>query len=205
MKTASVRVKMCGMTRIDDIQKAIQLGVNAIGLVFYPQSPRAVGIKEARSLLRDIPPFVNTVAVLVNPKVSDVTQLLDELPIDFLQFHGDESPAFCEQFQHPYIKALHGDEPLIFNDYSSAKAILLDSATKTLRGGTGQTFNWELIPDARNKPLILAGGLNELNVASAVASCAPFAVDVCSGVEVSPGVKDPIKMQRFLDALWRNS
>lgn len=196
---------MCGMTRIDDIQKAIQLGVNAIGLVFYAKSPRAVSIESAKSLLQDIPPFVNTVAVLVNPEASYVTRLLDLVPIDFLQFHGDESPAFCEQFQHPYIKALHVDEHILFNDYSSAKAILLDSATKTLRGGTGQTFNWERIPDARNKPLILAGGLNELNVASAVASCAPFAVDVCSGVELSPGVKDPMKMQRFLDALWRNS
>ncbi len=197
---------MCGMTRIEDVEHAINLGVDAIGLVFYLKSSRCLSIERASLLLKDIPPFVDVVAVMVNPEREMVQHIIDQLPITLLQFHGDESPEFCQDSGIPYIKAVHpktSEQIVQFtNQYMQAKSILLDAATETSRGGTGHTFDWNIIPRELSKPYILAGGLNEQNIMDAVKVCRPYAVDVCSGVEISPGIKDHQKMSRFIKALW---
>lgn len=197
---------MCGMTRSEDIVHAINLGVDAIGLIFYSKSSRNISISHALKLIQDLPPFVDVVAVLVNPDADFVQQIVDELPIDLLQFHGDETPEFCKQFNKPFIKAMHpktaNQIKNVVQEFSSARAILLDSASSTSRGGTGLTFDWHIIPGNLSKPYILAGGLNEFNVIDAVKLCKPYAVDVCSGIEAVPGVKDHIKMSRFIKAIW---
>lgn len=196
---------MCGMTRADDVTHAINLGVDALGFIFYSQSPRHVTLESARLLLKDIPPFVTTVAVLVNPEYAFVQQLLEELPIQLLQFHGDESPEYCRQFNKPFIKAIHPKNSMeIRNEmdkYNQACALLLDTPTEKGRGGTGLTFDWNLIPTDLTKPYILAGGLNQYNVLDAC-KVNPYAVDVSSGIEKEPGIKDHLKMSQFIKALW---
>lgn len=193
---------MCGMTRSEDVNQAIQLGVDAIGVIFYPKSSRYVSLAQAKTLLRDVPPFIDVVAVLVNPEKDFVRQIMGELPIQFLQFHGEESPAFCQQFLKPFIKAMHADSEAhiekVVGDFSGASAFLLDTPSTQARGGTGLTFNWDVIPKHLAKPYLLAGGLNEANVLAAIHSCHPYAVDLCSGVEAAPGVKDYDKMSRFM-------
>ena len=205
---ARVRIKMCGMTRAEDISYAVSLGVDAIGVIFYDKSPRFVAVNDAKELLKDLPAFVDVVAVFVNPTVSDVSLVLSELPIASLQFHGEESPDFCGQFGRPYIKALPAVSAeyisKAIHTYSTAQAILLDTPADALRGGSGKTFDWGVIPRDLPKPLILAGGLSPENVLDAVNSCEPYAVDVCSGVEASQGIKDKEKMNRFVDVLWGN-
>lgn len=206
MERTRVRVKLCGMTRLEDINHAIALGVDAVGLIFYPQSLRHVSIDEAKFLTKERPPFVDFVAVLVNPDKDFVQELLYELPVNCLQFHGDETPAFCEQFNRPYIKAIQADNLCQIqkaqSDFKNAQALLLDTPSLSNRGGTGLTFDWRVIPKERTRPLILSGGLNELNVSDAIKTTNPYAVDVCSGIESSPGVKDPIKMNQFIKTLW---
>lgn len=201
-----IRVKMCGMTQAEDVKHAIHLGVDAIGLIFYPKSTRYVSIEQAKKLLINLPPFIDAVAVLVNPERDEVQQIIDTLPVQLLQFHGDESPEFCEQFSVPYIKAIH---PVDMNqirelssDYSTAQALLLDHSSGSSRGGTGMSFDWKIIPKGLSMPLIVAGGLNEFNLPEAVKISCPYAVDVCSGIEAMPGIKDHIKMERFIKALW---
>ena len=205
---ARVRIKMCGMTRAEDISYAVSLGVDAIGVIFYDKSPRFVAVNDAKELLKDLPAFVDVVAVFVNPTVSDVSLVLSELPIASLQFHGEESPDFCGQFGRPYIKALPAVSAeyisKAIHTYSTAQAILLDTPADALRGGSGKTFDWGVIPRDLPKPLILAGGLSPENVRDAVNLCEPYAVDVCSGVEASQGIKDKEKMNRFVDVLWGN-
>lgn len=197
---------MCGMTRVEDVVHAINLGVDAIGLVFYPKSIRYVTLEKAKKLLKNIPPFVDAVAVLVNPERAFVQQIINELPIQLLQFHGDESPEFCQQFATPFIKAMHpqtaGQIQQEMDEYFKAQAILLDTPSATNRGGTGLTFDWRIIPQDLPKPYILAGGLNEFNVLDAIKVCNPYAVDICSGIEALPGVKDHIKMSQFIKVLW---
>lgn len=197
---------MCGMTQIEDVDYAIRLGVDAIGLIFYQKSSRFLTIEKARKLLKNIPPFVDVVAVMVNPERDTVQQIIDELPVTLLQFHGDESPGFCDEFGLPYIKAMHakttGQIQHLSNEFTRARAILLDTANETSRGGTGVAFDWRIIPETLSKPYILAGGLNEVNVQDAIKVCAPYAVDVCSGIEALPGVKDHQKMSRFIKVLW---
>lgn len=196
---------MCGMTRREDIEQAAQLGVDAVGLIFYPKSARYLTLVKAKALLKDLPPFMDIVAVLVNPEVDFVNQLLEELPVHLLQFHGDESPEFCQQFNRPYIKTIHPDsEHQILEasrQFKSAQSLLLDTLLPGSRGGTGTVFNWQLIPEALSKNYILAGGLNEFNVLQAIAACHPKAIDVCSGIEALPGIKDPTKMNRFISVL----
>ena len=200
------RLKMCGMTRIEDINHAISLGVDAIGLIFYQGSSRYVSIERAKKLLHKIPAFVDVVAVFVQPEESFVRQILIDLPIQWLQFHGDESPMFCEQFARPYIKAISAISDDVISraaeQYNSATALLLDTPSTTSRGGCGKAFDWTIIPDNLKMPIILAGGLDALNVQSAVLSCAPYGVDVCSGIESSAGIKDLEKMRQFVEALW---
>jgi phosphoribosylanthranilate isomerase len=200
-----VRIKMCGMTRLSDIEQAIVLGVDAIGLIFYPNSPRCVSIKQAKQLLQNIPVFMTVLAVLVNPDSAFVKELIAELPFDGFQFHGQELPEFCAQFKKPYVKAIAANSQEWIKvqsaKYTLASAILLDTPTSAY-GGTGESFPWGIIPKRLPKPLILAGGLNAENVRKAVELCSPYAVDVCSGIEAEPGVKDHRKMSQFVNALW---
>jgi phosphoribosylanthranilate isomerase len=197
---------MCGMTRREDIAHAVNLGVHAIGLIFYPKSARFISIEKAKALLKDLPPFVDSVAVLVNPARDWVHKIIEELPIQLLQFHGDESMQFCQQFNKPFIKALHaGSTEQIQQaerDFVSARALLLDTPSETVKGGTGLSFDWNIIPQKGVKPYILAGGLNEYNVREAIQLCHPYAVDLCSSIEAEPGVKDHLKMSRFMQKLW---
>lgn len=197
---------MCGMTRAEDVAHAITLGVDAIGLIFYSKSPRNITIEKARVLLKNLPPFVDAVAVLVNPEETFVHQIIEELPVQLLQFHGDESHEFCQRFNKPFIKAMQpqtaGQIQQVMQEYLNASAILLDTPSEMSRGGTGIAFDWQIIPQHLPKPFILAGGLNESNVLNAIKASKPYAIDVCSGVEATPGVKDHIKMSQFVKVLW---
>jgi phosphoribosylanthranilate isomerase len=197
---------MCGMMREEDIAHAAALGVDAVGLIFSPKSPRFISITQAKKLLAKLPLFVDVVAVLDNPSSLLVDEIISELPVVWLQFHGDESPEFCAQFKKPYIKAMQVDTAAATyrycETYHQASAILLDTPSSVVRGGTGQTFDWGLIPNNLSKPFILAGGLNSSNVKAAMHRCSPYAVDVSSGIELSPGIKDHEKMNQFVDAVW---
>ena len=197
---------MCGMTRAEDIDYAIHLGVDALGFIFYEKSARYVSLEQAKLLLKEVPPFIELVAVCVNPEKDFVTRLIEELPIQLVQFHGDEEPEFCQKFKKPYIKAIHpqNEEHILssMQEFKQAQALLLDTPSATMRGGSGTTFNWNIIPQRVPKPFILAGGLNEFNLGEAIKSCSPYAVDVCSGIEAVPGIKDHVKMSRFMAALW---
>ena len=195
------RVKICGITRLQDAEFAIEMGVDALGLVFYAPSPRAVTIAQAQQITSGLPPFVSFVALFVDAHIDEVKACLNALPIDLLQFHGDESPEYCEQFNHPYMKALRmrDDIDLIAEAkrYQSASAILLDSYKPGIPGGTGQVFDWSLIKQV-DKPLILAGGLDASNVATAIEQVKPYAVDVSGGVELAKGIKEKQKICDFM-------
>lgn len=199
------RVKICGITSAADAYAAIHAGADAIGLVFYEPSPRAVTLEQAKVICASLPPFVSVVALLVNAEVGFVHQVLDELPIDLLQFHGDESAIFCEQFSISYIKAVRVRPELslaaMFTEYRSARGLLLDAYRAGVPGGTGECFDWQLIPTDRPLPIILAGGLNGSNVSTAITQVAPYAVDVSGGLELSPGIKDPVKIANFMQAV----
>ncbi len=200
-----MRIKICGMTQAEDIEHAINLGVDALGFIFYEKSGRCITVNQAKMLMSNLPPFVELVAVVVNAEEHFIRHLLDELPIHLVQFHGDEDPEFCQKFKKPYIKAIHPqNETHILNsmqEFEQAQAILLDTPSATLRGGSGLSFNWDIIPTRVSKPYILAGGLNEFNLKAAINSCSPYALDICSGVEALPGIKDHVKMSRFMRAL----
>jgi phosphoribosylanthranilate isomerase len=201
-----VRIKMCGMTQEVDIAYAAALGVDAVGLIFSPLSPRYISTTQAKKLLHNLPLFISVVAVFVNPSPVWVDEIINELPIAWLQFHGEETAEFCSQFKKPYIKAMQVDSAAAINqcslEYQQASAILLDTPSATSYGGTGKAFDWRLIPSNLDKPFILAGGLDATNVNTAMHNCLPYAVDVCSGVEVSPGIKDHEKMRQFVNAVW---
>lgn len=199
------RIKMCGMTSAVDVNYAVSLGVDAVGFIFYERSQRAVTIEMAHQLLAQLPAFVDAVGVFVNPEPSFVTSALKELPLQYLQFHGEETISFCEQFDRPYVKAISAlstDTILqAARDYASTKAILLDTPS-IHRGGTGVVFDWDMIPQVCSKPIILAGGLNAQNVARAINACSPYAVDVCSGIEDAIGRKNHKKMREFVNNVW---
>src|SRR5690554_280782 len=204
MKT---RVKICGLTRVEDIKAAVASGADAIGLVFYQPSPRAVTIEQAEILARHIPAFVSLVGLFVNPLEAQVRDVLKRIPLDLLQFHGDESSGFCGQFERRWIKAVRvqraGQIEKAFNDYQLASGLLVDAWDPVRFGGTGQSFNWDLIPPERTLPLILAGGLSSDNVFGAVKKVRPWAVDVSGGVEKSKGIKDIEKMSEFIKEAHR--
>jgi len=208
------RTKICGLTRAEDAAAAVDAGVDAIGLVFYPPSPRAVTAEQAQAIVAPIPAFVSVTALFVNPTAEQVQSLLDAVRIDLLQFHGDEDEAFCAQFNRPYIKAIRvrqaSDVVASCVRFPSALAVLLDSYKPGIPGGTGETFDWSLVPQSDDlKPIILAGGLNADNVADAIKQVKPFAVDVSGGVEAvldgveQKGIKDHGKMNQFLDEVYR--
>ena len=181
------RVKICGITRPEDALVAVDLGVDALGLVFYAPSPRNVTIATAADVARQIPAFVSVVGLFVNAEPSFVEEVIANVGLSLLQFHGDETPEDCERFGLPYIKAIRvkADTNLVqyARDFTSAKALLLDTYTEGVAGGTGQMFDWNLIPSALPKPVILAGGLLANNVAQAIRQVKPYAVDVSGGVE----------------------
>lgn len=197
-----IRTKICGVTRVEDALAAARYGADAIGLVFVERSSRHVTIDRALELARSLPPFVTRVALFMNPEPQQVRSVLDQVPIDVLQFHGSEPADFCAGFDRPWIKALalSSSNSDTFEHYADADAILLDTHAGYAMGGSGETFDWSGIP-ALPRPLILAGGLNPDNVAAACRSAKPAAVDVSSGVESQPGVKSDSLVQRFINSV----
>jgi phosphoribosylanthranilate isomerase len=205
MNVTVVRSKICGITRIEDALAAVEAGADAIGLVFYGKSPRAVSIEQAAAILQALPPFVTSVGLFVDMPRDQLQQLLQRLPLDLLQFHGDESPADCEGHGRPYIKALRvrpgEDVAAAMAPYAGARGILLDTFVEGVPGGTGASFDWSLVPENAAKPIILAGGLDAGNVATAIRQVRPYAVDVSGGVEASKGIKDAGKIRAFVRAV----
>lgn len=202
-----VRSKICGITRIEDALAAAEAGADAIGLVFYAKSPRAVSIQQARDIIAALPAFVTTVGLFVNASRGELSEILDAVALDLLQFHGDETPADCESFHRPYIKALRvqpsDDIALLAAPYASARGILLDTYVSGVPGGTGAAFDWSLVPHDLSQPVILAGGLSADNVQAAIKQVRPYAVDVSGGVEASKGIKDAAKIRAFMQAVGR--
>jgi len=200
------RIKICGIKHQDDALKAVEYGADAIGLIFVEKSPRYVSLTEARLIAESIPPFVTLVGLFMDASVATVREALKVVPINLLQFHGDEPAEFCDQFETPYIKVLRMRENVnvvaFAQEYPNAAGILLDTYSKA-GGGSGQTFDWSLIPEDIPLPLILAGGLNPDNVASAVETVKPYAVDVSSGVESEPAIKDHKKIEQFIKEVQR--
>lgn len=196
------RVKICGITRPEDGRAAAAGGADAIGLVFYPPSPRAVTPATARVVVAALPPLVGVVALFVDPERAAVERVLAEVPVDVIQFHGDEPPAFCRSFNRPYIKALRVtpevDVEAALAAYGDARALLLDSYHPHFPGGTGRTFDWSLVPAGLWQRVMLAGGLDAANVVDAIRRYRPAAVDVSGGVEASKGIKDPIRIAQFM-------
>lgn len=197
------RIKICGITRVQDALAVARGGADAIGLVFYERSPRYVSIELAAELARALPPFVTTVGLFVNAAPALVREVLAAVPLDVLQFHGDESPAYCAQFGKPYLKAIRvkaGVDLLqCAADFASAQGLLLDAFVEGIPGGTGASFDWALIPKNLSVPVILSGGLDAENIAAAIQQVRPYAVDVSSGVEVSKGIKDATKIAAFIN------
>lgn len=198
------RIKICGLTREADVAAAVQAGADAIGFVFYAKSPRAVDIERARALCRIVPAFVSTVGLFVNEDPGRVREVLAEVPLSLLQFHGDERAADCERYARPYIKAARVMPGLDLVDYAagfpSASGLLLDAFVEGYGGG-GQTFDWSLIPAGLSLPLILSGGLHPKNVEQAVRQVRPWAVDVSSGVEQGKGIKDAALIEAFISGV----
>lgn len=201
------RIKICGITKAVDANAAVDAGADALGLVFYPPSPRAVSVEQAVEAVAAVPAFVSVTALFVNPSVEEVQSVIDSVRIDLLQFHGDEDDDFCRQFNRPYIKALRvrqaSDVVASCVRFPGALAILLDSYKPGVPGGTGETFDWSLVPETLPKPIILAGGLEPSNVADAIQQVRPFAVDISGGVEATKGIKDHGKMTEFVKEVYR--
>ena len=196
------RVKICGITRVQDVQAVVNSGAHAIGLLFYEKSPRYVSVQQAVQLAQAIPPFVTVVGLFVNAEADFVRMVLQQVPLGLLQFHGDETPEFCRQFGQPYIKAIRVKAGVDLLQcaarFSSARALLLDAHVEGVEGGTGKTFDWTLIPKLP-LPVILSGGLHPANVADAIKQVRPYAVDVSSGVEAAKGIKDAVKITAFIN------
>lgn len=199
------RIKCCGMTRTGDALLAAQLGADAIGLVFTARSRRQVTLARAREIVAALPPFVTTVALFMDDEASLVQQVLDEVRPTLLQFHGNESDDWCAQFGRPFLKAIAmggGAAALSrLREYPRAASLLLDGHVTGEAGGSGRTFDWSLLPRGLAQPLILAGGLHAGNVGDAVRAARPWAVDVASGVESAPGIKDPARLGAFIRAV----
>lgn len=202
---APTRIKICGITRPADARAATDSGADAIGLVFYDKSPRAVTVENAAAIACVVPPFVNVVALFVDESANTIQHALDTLPIDLIQFHGDESPEFCRQFGRPWVKALRVRSGLDLAAeclrYRGARGVLLDSWQDGVPGGTGKTFDWQLAASKLPLPVVLAGGLHAGNVGDAIRALQPAAVDVSGGVEISPGIKDARRIEQFIAAV----
>lgn len=196
------RTKICGITRLEDALAAIDAGAHALGYVFYRASPRYIEPSAARDIITRLPPFTASVGLFVDPERGFVSSVLETVPLDILQFHGNEEPDFCGSFRRPYIKAVRMkpdvDLHKICRRYADAAALLLDSYSGAAPGGTGMSFDWSKVPPGLSRPVILAGGLTAANVRRAISACKPYAVDVSSGVELDKGVKDRTKMIAFI-------
>ena len=201
------RVKICGITRPEDGRAAAQVGADAIGLVFYAKSPRFVALQQAHQICRELPPFVSVVALFVNAARERVEEVLKAVPVDLLQFHGEERAEQCLGFGRPYIKAIamrKGSDPVsVMKAHPEASGYLFDAWQPQIHGGGGVTFDWAQMPRYTAKPMILAGGLTPDNVSCAVTQTQPFAVDVSSGVELDKGIKSVEKMQAFMRGVER--
>ena len=198
----AVRVKICGITRLQDLHAACAAGADALGFVFYEKSPRHVSLEAAADLVRALPPFVQSVGLFVNAEPAFIERVLQAVPLDLLQFHGDETPVDCVRFGRPFIKAVrvNRDTDLLkcAADFDAARGLLLDAYVPGVPGGTGESFDWKLIPENLPKPVVLSGGLTPANVAVAVRQVRPWAVDVSSGVEAAKGIKDPHHVAQFI-------
>ncbi|PCI69140.1 MAG: phosphoribosylanthranilate isomerase [Piscirickettsiaceae bacterium] len=196
------RVKICGITRSDDALVAINEGADALGFVFYKNSPRYITMTDAAVIFDKITPFINKVALFVNEEYAVVSEAISMLSINLLQFHGDEDEAYCASFNRPYIKAIRMQEgtdlKAISRQFSSASGLLIDAFDPAFYGGTGKTFDWNLLHGNNQQAIILAGGLTQYNVVEAINSARPYAVDVSSGVEKSKGVKDHLLIKQFM-------
>jgi phosphoribosylanthranilate isomerase len=208
------RVKICGITRPADARLAAYLGADALGLVFYAGSKRAVSSEQAQQIRAVMPAFVSLVGLFVNPTQKQVESVLANVHLDCLQFHGDESPEFCASFAVPYLKALRMSPALssaadvleVINHYPTASAILLDAWDPLQAGGTGKQFDWSLAAQCvvqSELPILLAGGLDAANAADAIKQVRPWALDLSSGVESEPGIKDPQRLTAFFDEVNR--
>lgn len=206
VKQQRTRIKFCGITRTEDALAAVALGVDAIGLIFAPGSPRQLGLEAAAAIRRRIPPLVSVVTLLRNHSAAQVREIIAAVQPHLLQFHGDEDPAFCAGFGLPYMKAVgmkgqHRPLAELARDYADAAALLLDGHAPGEPGGQGSSFDWSSIA-AVDKPIVLAGGLKPGNVAEAIRIARPYAVDVSSGIEAAPGIKDSGKMEAFVRQVY---
>lgn len=201
----TIRTKICGITRPEDALAAAELGADAIGLVFYAKSKRAVSIEQAQAVVKDLSPFVSVVALFVNENEQTIREILRQVPIDVIQFHGDEDDDFCRRFDRPYLKAVRvqsaADIQTACAKFPNARALLFDAYHPTEYGGTGKSFDWTMLHGNIGKPWILAGGLTAENVAEAVKISGAAAVDVSGGVEISGGIKSREKMAAFIQAV----
>ncbi|MBB3059537.1 phosphoribosylanthranilate isomerase [Microbulbifer rhizosphaerae] len=199
-----MQVKICGITNIEDATAAVAAGADALGLVFYSASPRCIDGSRAAAIAAAVSPFVTLTGLFVNATAAEIEQVLAEVPLNLLQFHGDESAEYCEQFRRPYIKALRMKDGLdvlaAMAAHPKARGFLLDAYRPGVPGGTGETFDWQRVPQDSGREVILAGGLTPDNVAAAIAAARPQAVDVSGGVEATPGRKDHNKVREFVQA-----
>lgn len=202
---ARCRVKVCGVTSVADALMVSAAGADALGLVFYAKSKRHVSLEQAAEICKAVPPFVATVGLFLDAEASFVREVLAAMPLSLLQFHGSESPNYCGQFKHPYLKAVgmkgiaaSGGFKAYADQYPEAHGFLVDSHVPGAAGGTGETFDWTQVPQDYAKPILLAGGLTPENVAEAIQVSRVYAVDVSSGVEAHPGIKDTAKVRAFI-------
>lgn len=203
------RVKICGITRLEDARDAISAGADALGFVFYPPSPRNISPAQAAAIVRELPAFICTVGLFVDADPAFVETVLRAVPLDLLQFHGDEPEAACNRYGRPYIKAIRMRDDIdlaqMAQNYHSSRGLLLDTYVAGQAGGTGQTFDWNRIPRSLSRPVILAGGLNPQNVSQAITQVKPWAVDVSGGVEQAKGIKDPQLITAFMQGVESGS
>jgi phosphoribosylanthranilate isomerase len=196
-----VKVKVCGMTNLKDALIAVEEGADAVGFIFYKKSPRSVTMKIVREIILELPPFVDTVGVFVDETAEQINKIVDSCNLDMVQLHGDESPTFCKRIRRRVIKAFKVKDMQSVKKLSSfqVSGFLLDTFSKDLHGGTGKVFDWNLaLPAKKFGPVIIAGGLTPYNVQQAIRQVRPYGVDVCSGVESEPGIKDHKKVKAFL-------
>ncbi|MCW8964159.1 MAG: phosphoribosylanthranilate isomerase [Gammaproteobacteria bacterium] len=198
------RIKICGITSLEDALMCASHGIDALGLVFYPPSPRYISVEAAREIISSLPPFITVVGLFMNAEAQEVENVINNCRIDRLQFHGSETAQYCQQFELPYFKALamgdgQPDFTQLSDEYAQASAFLLDSHRRDESGGSGSVFDWAIVPADVTKPLILAGGLTPDNVQLGIRTVLPYAVDCSSGVEQKPGVKDPEKVRQFVE------
>ncbi len=201
------RVKICGITNLEDALLACDLGAHALGFIFYQKSPRYITPERARVIMHRLPPFLTKVGVFVNDTVSRVTEITRQAGLDLVQLHGEESPDYASELHRPYLKVFRVDDDFEVSrlaDYPNAAGFLLDTYRPDAYGGTGETFDWNTAVQAKKHgPIVLSGGLNAHNVAAAIAQVEPYAVDVSSGVEAHPGTKSPEKLRALFHAIQK--